>query len=188
MEREVLELAFEIGLHLEQFEPEHLRVDRDRMIASTGSLRSTSSSAFTACSVMVRTACSRISRSRSTKGRMLERCYDGPSGEVRYAPAVTGRTPLVVLFGTPVDTARFLILLWLQIVVLQDFLGFIHRQVDDVLLAHPDLSAQILKQPSGQSRLHEAIQTGLSKPTSDMPAQTKRQALMALRADRWPPS
>jgi hypothetical protein len=32
-------LTFEIGLHLQEFEPKHLRVDRDRVIASTGSLR-----------------------------------------------------------------------------------------------------------------------------------------------------
>lgn len=35
----VPELALEISLHGEEFEPEHLGVDRDRMIASTGSLR-----------------------------------------------------------------------------------------------------------------------------------------------------
>jgi hypothetical protein len=40
VEDEVLELAFEVGLHLQELEPKHLRVDRDRMIASTGSLRS----------------------------------------------------------------------------------------------------------------------------------------------------
>jgi hypothetical protein len=34
-----LELALEVGLHLQELEPEHLRVDRNRMIASTGSLR-----------------------------------------------------------------------------------------------------------------------------------------------------
>jgi hypothetical protein len=39
VEGEVLELAFEVGLHLQELEPEHLRVDRDRMIASTRSLR-----------------------------------------------------------------------------------------------------------------------------------------------------
>jgi hypothetical protein len=39
VEREVLELAFEIGLHLEELKPQHLRVDRDRVIASTSSLR-----------------------------------------------------------------------------------------------------------------------------------------------------
>jgi hypothetical protein len=31
VEREVLELAFEIGLHLEEFEPEHLRVGDERI-------------------------------------------------------------------------------------------------------------------------------------------------------------
>jgi len=31
-----LELALEIGLHLQQLEPEHLRVDSDRVIAATG--------------------------------------------------------------------------------------------------------------------------------------------------------
>ena len=31
-----LELALEVGLHLQELEPEHLRADRDRMIASTG--------------------------------------------------------------------------------------------------------------------------------------------------------
>jgi hypothetical protein len=31
--------TLEVGLHLEQLEPEHLRVDGDRMIASTSSLR-----------------------------------------------------------------------------------------------------------------------------------------------------
>ena len=39
VEDEVLELALEVGLHLQELEPEHLRVDRYRMIASTGSLR-----------------------------------------------------------------------------------------------------------------------------------------------------
>ena len=39
VEGEVLELTLQIGLHLEELEPEHLRVDGDRMIASTGSLR-----------------------------------------------------------------------------------------------------------------------------------------------------
>ena len=39
VEREVLELAFEVGLHLQELEPEHLRVDGDRMITSTSSLR-----------------------------------------------------------------------------------------------------------------------------------------------------
>jgi hypothetical protein len=39
VEDEVLKLTFEIGLHLQELEPEHLRVDRDRMIASTSSLR-----------------------------------------------------------------------------------------------------------------------------------------------------
>jgi hypothetical protein len=39
VEREVLELAFEIGLHLQELKPQHLRVDGDRMIASTSSLR-----------------------------------------------------------------------------------------------------------------------------------------------------
>jgi hypothetical protein len=34
-----LELALEIGLHLQELEPEHLRVDGDRMISPTGSLR-----------------------------------------------------------------------------------------------------------------------------------------------------
>jgi hypothetical protein len=39
VEGEVLELALEVGLHLQEFKAEHLRVDGDRMIASTGSLR-----------------------------------------------------------------------------------------------------------------------------------------------------
>ena len=39
VEGEILELAFEIRLHLEELEPQHLRVDGDRMIASTSSLR-----------------------------------------------------------------------------------------------------------------------------------------------------
>jgi hypothetical protein len=39
VEGEVLELALEVGLHLEQFEPEHLGVDGDRMFASNSSLR-----------------------------------------------------------------------------------------------------------------------------------------------------
>jgi hypothetical protein len=39
VEGEVLELALEVGLHLQELEPEHLRVDCDRMIASTSSLR-----------------------------------------------------------------------------------------------------------------------------------------------------
>ena len=39
VEGEVLEFALEVGLHLEELESEHLRVDGDRMIASTCSLR-----------------------------------------------------------------------------------------------------------------------------------------------------
>jgi hypothetical protein len=39
VEDEVLELALEVGLHLQELKSEHLRVDRDRMIASTSSLR-----------------------------------------------------------------------------------------------------------------------------------------------------
>jgi hypothetical protein len=39
VEGEILELALEVGLHPEEFEPEHLRMDGDRMITSTGSLR-----------------------------------------------------------------------------------------------------------------------------------------------------
>ena len=51
------EVPFQIGLHLQELEAEHLRVNGDRMIASTGSLASsTSSSALTACSATVRTA------------------------------------------------------------------------------------------------------------------------------------
>jgi hypothetical protein len=65
VEGEILELALGVGLHLQELKPEHLRVDGERMIASTGSIASsTSSSAFAACSAMVWTACSRISRSR----------------------------------------------------------------------------------------------------------------------------
>jgi hypothetical protein len=39
VQRPRLELALEVGLHLQEPEPKHLRVDRDRMIASAGSLR-----------------------------------------------------------------------------------------------------------------------------------------------------
>ena len=39
VQRPRLELALEVGLHLEQLEPKHLRVDGDRVIASTSSLR-----------------------------------------------------------------------------------------------------------------------------------------------------
>jgi hypothetical protein len=39
VEREILELALEVSLHLQELEPEHLGVDGDRMIASTSSLR-----------------------------------------------------------------------------------------------------------------------------------------------------
>jgi hypothetical protein len=39
VEGEILELALEVGLHFQELEPEHLAVDGDRMIASTGSLR-----------------------------------------------------------------------------------------------------------------------------------------------------
>jgi hypothetical protein len=39
VEGEILELAFEVGLHLQEVEPKHLGVDGDRMITSTGSLR-----------------------------------------------------------------------------------------------------------------------------------------------------
>lgn len=36
VERPRLELALEIGLNLQELEPQHLRVDRDRMRASSG--------------------------------------------------------------------------------------------------------------------------------------------------------
>jgi hypothetical protein len=39
VEGEILELALEVGLHLQELEPEHLGVDGDRVIASTSSLR-----------------------------------------------------------------------------------------------------------------------------------------------------
>lgn len=39
VEREVLELPLEIGLHVQAFEPEHLRVDCDRVRAASGSGR-----------------------------------------------------------------------------------------------------------------------------------------------------
>jgi hypothetical protein len=39
VEREHLKLALEVGLHVQELEAEHLRVDGDRMIASTCSLR-----------------------------------------------------------------------------------------------------------------------------------------------------
>jgi hypothetical protein len=39
VEGEVLELALEIGLHLQKLKSKHLRVNRDWMIAPTGSLR-----------------------------------------------------------------------------------------------------------------------------------------------------
>ena len=39
VEDKVLELALEVGLHPQELEAEHLRVDRDRMIPSTSSLR-----------------------------------------------------------------------------------------------------------------------------------------------------
>ena len=39
VEDKVLKLTFEIGLHLQELQAQHLRVDRNRMIASTGSLR-----------------------------------------------------------------------------------------------------------------------------------------------------
>ena len=38
-EDKVLELTFEIGLHLQELEPQHLGVDGDQVIASTGGLR-----------------------------------------------------------------------------------------------------------------------------------------------------
>src|SRR4029450_7867899 len=38
VEDEVLKLALEISLHLQELEPEHLRVDGDRMVPSTSSL------------------------------------------------------------------------------------------------------------------------------------------------------
>jgi hypothetical protein len=39
VEGEVLELALEVGLHLQELQAEHLGVDGDSMISSTGSLR-----------------------------------------------------------------------------------------------------------------------------------------------------
>ena len=67
----VLKLTFEVGLHHQELEPQHLRVNRDRMIASTGSLASsTISSALTACLAKAWTARSRTSRSR----RCSEKC------------------------------------------------------------------------------------------------------------------
>jgi hypothetical protein len=39
VEGEILELPLEVGLHLEQLEPKHLRVDGDRVITSTRSFR-----------------------------------------------------------------------------------------------------------------------------------------------------
>jgi hypothetical protein len=39
VQRPRLELALEVGVHPEELEPEHLRVEGDRMIASAGSLR-----------------------------------------------------------------------------------------------------------------------------------------------------
>jgi hypothetical protein len=39
VEDEVFKLPLEVGLHLEELKAEHLRVDRDRMISPTSSLR-----------------------------------------------------------------------------------------------------------------------------------------------------
>jgi hypothetical protein len=39
VEGEILELALGVGLHLQELKPEHLRVDGDRMVASTSSHR-----------------------------------------------------------------------------------------------------------------------------------------------------
>lgn len=39
VQRPGLKLALDVGFHLEELEPEHLGVDSDRMIASSGSLR-----------------------------------------------------------------------------------------------------------------------------------------------------
>jgi hypothetical protein len=39
VQRPGLELALDVGFHLEQLKPKHLRVDRDRVIASTSGLR-----------------------------------------------------------------------------------------------------------------------------------------------------
>jgi hypothetical protein len=39
VEGEILKLALEVGLHLQELEPQHLRVDRDWVIPSIGSLR-----------------------------------------------------------------------------------------------------------------------------------------------------
>jgi hypothetical protein len=65
VQRPRLELALEVGVHPEELEPEHLRVEGDRMIASAGSLRLVDELiGLTACSATVRTVCSRISRSR----------------------------------------------------------------------------------------------------------------------------
>jgi hypothetical protein len=59
------EFSLEVGLHPQELEPQHLRVDRNRVIASTSSLRLVDELVgLAACSAMVRTACSRISRSR----------------------------------------------------------------------------------------------------------------------------
>jgi hypothetical protein len=57
VEGEILELAFEIRLHLEELEPQHLRVDGDPMIPPPAAFASsTSSSALAACSATVWTA------------------------------------------------------------------------------------------------------------------------------------
>jgi hypothetical protein len=48
VQREVLKLSFEIGLRLQQFEPGHIRVDRDEIGAPAAAASSASASAFVA--------------------------------------------------------------------------------------------------------------------------------------------
>jgi hypothetical protein len=72
VEDEVLKLALEISLHLQELEPEHLRVDGEGMVPSTSSLCLVDEIiGFAACSAMVWTACSRISRSRRATAGIL---------------------------------------------------------------------------------------------------------------------
>jgi hypothetical protein len=71
----VPELAVQIGLHVEKFKAEHLRLDFERCELSRPApiASSTSSLAFEACSQTIRTVFSRISRSL-TSGPCTSSC------------------------------------------------------------------------------------------------------------------
>ena len=97
VEYEVLKLTFEIGLHLQELQTQHLGMvtsGSDRP-CPTPIASSTRSSAFAACSAMVWTACSRISRSpRAMAGMVGPHADEEPAMvrvRIRVPPARTSR-------------------------------------------------------------------------------------------------